>query len=890
MKARNNVKIRHSIVTRFGVFFILLLLLAVLLSGFLVYKESASTVRASAMERLENIKNLSVQRYYSLLDEVSNDIAVLSANELLVNYFLDPTPDKSELTNNLFESFLVNKPDYFQIRLISAIDYGQEIIRFDKIDQKIVQIPRDQLQNKGDRFYFQETLKIGLGNFYFSPINLNEEFGIISTPFTPTLRAASALEDQQGNALGILIINVDMSRYFDQLRQIAGANFDIMLIDADDQYLFSPDMNKAFGRQLMNAHSFKNDYDTSVLDIYHHRQEIVQLVDRNNVVSIYDIEQITYAEGHRNIFLIVSMKESLLLRSLRLVQQKSFKLVLIISLIALLAAILFTRFFSKTLLEITAVIASYSDPDKSLTTTERLPVKRQDEIGILARTFQDMKNKIDEQVMALRQALQKEHKAIKDRDEFLQNMSHELRTPLHSIIGLSKLLEKNNPSSAQMPIIRSLIKSADNLSGLLHDVLDHQKLKEGAITIDLQPGNISKILHDIHATYQYAAVQKGLKFTHQIDRRLSSQEYLTDPLRLTQIVTNLVVNAIKYTEKGTIAMEATISEDNKTYSIKISDSGIGIKSENLDQIRNRFYRENNSVTSEEGFGLGLSIVRELLILFNGSLEIASSPDAGSTFEVILPLISASRIVENIEDMEADHFFFPSLEKEYKILHIEDDEASVLLMQHELSGLPFSLSHADNFQTAKQLLEEEEFDLIISDLMIGGINIKEKVRALQGKYTDIPVLLVSAADNEVMEELAKDFLQKPFAQHMVASYLIVLLGDDAYETPSMDRMYRQYDHDNNSIMQYLNILINEFEGYSLRFDAIYEEQNQDLWHAQRHRMSTHLRSLGLEKVLQQIPKNVSEITPDELTRLTDQLRFCLCYFKVQRNQFKSQVVT
>ncbi len=890
MKARNNVKIRHSIVTRFGVFFILLLLLAVLLSGFLVYKESAATVRASAMERLENIKNLSAQRYYSLLDEVSNDIAVLSANELLLNYFEDPTPDKANLTNNLFESFLVNKPDYFQIRLISAIEYGQEIIRFDKIDQKIIRVPRDQLQNKGNRFYFQETLKIGKGNFYFSPINLNEEFGIISMPFTPTLRAASALENPEGNALGILIINVDMSRYFDQLRQIAGANFEIMLIDADDQYLFSPDINKSFGRQLMNEHSFKNDFDTSVLDLYQNRLEIEQLVDRNNVVSIYDIEQITYAEGHRNLFLIVSMKESLLLRSLRLVQQKSFKLVLIISLLALLAAILFTRFFSKTLLEITAVIASYSDPDKSLTSTERLPVKRQDEIGILARTFQDMKNKIDEQVMALRQALQKEHKAIRDRDEFLQNMSHELRTPLHSIIGLSKLLEKNNPSNAQLPIIKSLIKSADNLSGLLHDVLDHQKLKEGAITIDLKPGNISNILYDIHATYQYAAVQKGLNFTHQIDQELSHQEYLTDPLRLTQIVTNLVVNAIKYTEEGTIEMKAAILEDGKSYSIKISDSGIGIKSENLDQIRDRFYRENSSVSSEEGFGLGLSIVRELLILFNGSLEITSTPEAGSTFEVVLPLISASRIVEDIEDMEEDHLFFPSLEKEYNILHIEDDEASVLLMQHELNGLPFSLFHAENFQTAKDLLEEQDFDLIISDLMIGGVNIRDKVRALQGKYADIPVMLVSAADYEVMEEISKAFLQKPFDQHMVASYLFVLLGDHAYETPTMSRMYRQYDHDHNSIMQYLNILINEFEGYSLRFDEIYQEKNQDLWHAQRHRLSTHLRSLGLEKVLDRIPKNVTEITSAELTMLTNQLRFCLCYFKVQRNQFKSQVVS
>ncbi len=889
MKARNSVKIRHSIVTRFGVFFILLLLLAVLLSGFLVYRESAITVRASAMERLENIKNLSVQRYYSLLDEVSNDIAVLSANELLVNYFLDPSPEKANLTSNLFESFLVNKPDYFQIRLISAIDYGQEIIRFDKIDQKIVRIPADQLQNKGNRFYFQETLKIGMGNFYFSPINLNEDFGIISTPFTPTLRAASALEDQEGNALGILIINVDMSRYFDQLRQIGGANFEIMIVDADDQYLFSPDMGKAFGRQLMNAHSFKNDFDTSVLDLYQYRQEIEQLVDRNNIISIYDIEQITYAEGHRNVFLIVSMKESLLLRSLRLVQQKSFKLVLIISLLALLAAILFTRFFSKTLLEITAVIASYSDPNKSLASSDRLPIKRQDEIGILARTFQDMKNKIDEQVMALKLALQKEHKAIRDRDEFLQNMSHELRTPLHSIIGLSKLLEKNNPSNAQLPIIKSLIKSADNLSGLLHDVLDHQKLKEGAITIDLQPGNIAKILLDIHATYQYAAVQKGLKFTHQIDRRLSNQEYLTDALRLTQIVTNLVVNAIKYTEKGAIEMKANISEDGEKYSIKICDTGIGIKSQNLNQIRDRFYRENSSVSSEEGFGLGLSIVRELLILFNGSLEITSTPDTGSTFEVILPLISTSRIAENIEHMEADHLFFPSLETTYQILHIEDDEASALLMQHELKGLPFILSQVKNFQEAKEILEKHQFDLIISDLMIGGVNIKEKIKQLRKKYTEVPILLVSAADYEVMGKLSQDFLQKPFDQHMVASYLFMLLGAHDYDIPSMDRMYQQYDYDQNSIMQYLNILINEFEGYTLRFDAIYQEKNQDLWHAQRHRLSTHLRSLSLENVLEKIPKNVTEMTAEGLAKLTNQLRFCLCYFKVQRNQFKNQVV-
>ena len=783
------------------------------------------------------------------------------------------------------QSFLLNKPDYFQIRLISALEYGQEIIRFDKIDKTITRVPAAKLQNKANRFYFRETLNVGEGNYYFSPITLNEEFGVISTPLTPTLRAASPLENTEDVPLGILIINVDMTGYFDQLRQIGGTNFEIMLVDENDQYIFAPDFSKTFGRQMMTGETFNRDFSTSIEDLYAKENTVEKIIDQEGVSRIFDIEKITYAGGQRQLYLVVSMKENLLLRSLLQVQRKSSKLVLIISLLALIAAILFTRIFSRNLLKITDIIANYSDENSDLGSMEKLLIRRQDEIGVLTRTFQEMKRKIDDQVMALKNSLEKEHKAIKERDEFLQNMSHELRTPLHGIIGLSKLLEKNNPTRSQEPIIRSLIKSAENLSGLLHDVLDHQKLKEGAITIDLQPAFIGETLLDIYSAYQYSAVQKGLKFTHDIDQRLFETEYLTDVLRLTQIVTNLVVNAIKYTEKGTIKLVATITQDNGYYQIKIIDTGIGIKEENLEHIRERFYREDDRLTSGDGFGLGLSIVRELLILFDGKLEIISALGKGSTFEIQLPLLVPSGSREIPEEMSGSKGIFPKLINDYKILHIEDDLASQLLMTHELDGLPFHLTQVDNMKMGVDYLKAENFDLIISDLMIGGNNMTKNIANLRKTFLNIPILLVSAADDKIMQNISDTFLQKPFEQYLVASYLFVILGANEYTSPKMDRMYKQYDYDSNSISKYLDIMITEFEVYCLRFEEIYQEHNQDLWHAQRHRLSTHLRSLHLENVLAAIPENVGDISEHELQHLINQLRYCLCFFKVEHNKTK-----
>src|SRR5690606_618330 len=321
-----------------------------------------------------------------------------------------------------------------------------------------------------------------------------------------------------------------------------------------------------------------------------------------------------------------------------------------------------------------------SNYDKGIDNSIELPIHRKDEIGALALTFYKMKTKLDSQVHALQTLLKKEKEARNQGDEFLQNKSHEMRTPLNAILGLTKLLLKNTPSQAQIPIINTLIITSKSLAGLVYDVLDHKKLTEGLVHITHEPTNIDELLKDIYATYQYEAMQKGLIFTLDIDEKLKTQSFLTDALRLSQIVINLVVNAIKYTQNGTINLSAKlVNEKGSLLEVIITDTGIGILPENIDRINDRYFREKDDLSGRYGsYGLGLSIVKQLTVLFGGTLKAVSEKGKGSEFCVKVPVIPALNAETKLTDKQ---IIYPKLKKHYKILHIEDDLSTLELMSY-----------------------------------------------------------------------------------------------------------------------------------------------------------------------------------------------------------------
>ena len=703
------MRIRHSIVTRFALFFTGLIIFSIMLSGYLVFKKASKVIVEYSKERIMHTSELAEQSFYALLNEISNDIAVISNSPTLQNYIAENSIKTTDDVNELFKVTLKNKASYFQIRLIGVENNGKEIIRLDKINQQI--IISENLQEKGNHEYFKEAIKMIKGGFYFSEINLNEEYGVISEPYIPTLRAASPVFNANNKIIGIVIINIDLTKLFTTLGKISGKEFKLYLIDSDGQYLYSPVKAEEFGVQTKTKLNFYNDFNLNPNPILNHGFSQLNRKTKENLLSY--IKELTYFNGLRKLYLISTIEDNALMGSALLVRRDSLQTLLWVCLFSILISLVFVRYFSKKINKVTEAISNY---DEGIDNTLELPLNRKDEIGVLAMTFNKMKVKIDSQVNALQTSLKKEKEARSQRDEFLQNMSHEMRTPLNAILGLTKLLHKNAPTEAQLPIINSLERTSNSLAGLVYDVLDHKKLTEGKLHITPEPTNIEELLKDIYSTYQYESIQKGLIFILNIDENLKNQYFMTDSLRLSQIVINLVVNAIKYTQEGTINLSASIvSKEISVLEIKVTDTGIGILPENIDKINDRFFRETDDLTGRYGsYGLGLSIVKQLTILFGGTLKAFSKKGKGSEFCVKVPIIYTLKTETKIVNKS---YAYPKLKKQYKILHIEDDLSTLELLAYIFCDDSIRLIQLNKWSMVIENMSHNKPDIIISDLML-----------------------------------------------------------------------------------------------------------------------------------------------------------------------------
>ena len=882
--AREKVKFWNSLVSRFALFFVGLNILAILIVGYLVYNQAATVITSHSRDRMQYTSNLAIKSFYSLLSEVANDIAVTTNNPALADYINGSDGSRQEDLETLFRVFLENKPNYFQIRLLNTREQGKEMLRYDKVDGSIVKIRESQLQFKGDRPYYEEALEIPRDTYYYSDINLNEEFGAVSFPSIPTLRAIGKVFDQQQNLRALLVINVDLSNFYHELNQLMESEHQLMIVNDIGDYLFAPDMKKCFGSQLNSGISFTGDFGSKVESLLK-EQQFGFITDNLSTKYLYHLETLNYSPGQQ-VYLVNLLEDNLIFRSAYLVRNDSLKLVLLVCLISMLIALLVARIFSKDITEITKAMSSYED-DHSQPQPASLPENRKDELGILATTFTRMRKRIDQQFTDLKAALGREQQAIRERDQFLQNMSHELRTPLNAILGLTRLLNKNNPSKAQKPIIESLERSARSLSGLMHDVLDHQKLMEGKVHLNLKVENFDTLLSNIHAGYRYEAVNKGLSFVLEVQESLKHSGYLTDPLRFNQVITNLVVNSIKFTDHGFVNLKASTCEQENVYMLKVevTDSGRGIQPENLQKIKDRFYQENKTPpTAEEGYGLGLSIVKQLVDLFGGSLEVSSELNRGSTFTVCLPLIPA-----NTTDLKPSGHKtgspLPALNRKYAVLHIEDDHSTLTMVAHALDIPGLTITQRTKIGKDQEISEDSLPDLVLSDLLLDNQSIDPLLLHL-GESTDIPLIVLSASEPPRMKAITPYFLQKPFELEDLRGLVTMLLGRQEYDVPQLETIYEQYDHQPEKIRNFLNILQQEFTDYVERFDKVFKSRDQTEWEAIIHKLTTHIKTMKLNKLSQVLPEDPSKLDQTKAEAIKSCLLYCMCVFRYESRTLAS----
>jgi len=355
-----------------------------------------------------------------------------------------------------------------------------------------------------------------------------------------------------------------------------------------------------------------------------------------------------------------------------------------------------------------------------------------------------------------------------DKSQFLSSMSHEIRTPLNAIIGLTHLLSEEEPKPEQIENLNTLSFSAQNLLVLINDILDFNKIEAGKIVLEKIDFNLRELLKNIKHGFQIAADENKNNLILSIDEHLP--HYIKgDPTRLSQILTNLVGNAVKFTKNGKININVKLIEKNKTnvaILFAVADTGIGIPKEKQHLIFDGFTQATSETTRKYGgTGLGLAITKKLLEMQNSQITLESEEGKGATFSFILKAEYSDEKQET--EIKPTQNIFHSFEKQ-RVLVVEDNLANQLVAKKFLTKWGLNVTIAEDGLIALKLLSYQDFDLILMDIQMPNMNGYEATRAIRKmeKYRKLPIIALTASVHSGIGEKAldagmNDYVLKPF---------------------------------------------------------------------------------------------------------------------------------
>lgn len=309
--------------------------------------------------------------------------------------------------------------------------------------------------------------------------------------------------------------------------------------------------------------------------------------------------------------------------------------------------------------------------------------------------------------------------AAQTKENFLANMSHEIRTPLSGILGFTNLLQKRPLDETSKEFVSSIQRSGENLMAIINDILDLSKIEAGMMRITKGIFSINGLVNSVETFFVERAKEKGLMISSKIDTAIPDT-LNGDATRLTQILVNLIGNAIKFTHQGNIAIEIynkQQTENEVVVGFKVSDTGIGIDKEKLNEVFERFNQGEDSTTRNYGgTGLGLSIVKSLIQLQNGDIEVISEQGKGTTFHFYIPYTIAKEQLNVIPKIDTD-YFKDKTNAPLRVLIVDDNTINQSLMKHLLSQWNIDFETANNGLEAVGFLRNNDCDLVLMDIQM-----------------------------------------------------------------------------------------------------------------------------------------------------------------------------
>ncbi len=435
----------------------------------------------------------------------------------------------------------------------------------------------------------------------------------------------------------------------------------------------------------------------------------------------------------------------------------------------------------------------------------------------------------------LRVAKEDAEHANRAKSEFLANMSHEIRTPIHAIIGMNEMVLRECENHEIRAYSQNIKNASSNLLSLINDILDFSKIEAGKIEIVEAHYQLGNLLSDVVNMIQYTAKEKELLFDTEIDKNLPSV-LAGDSDRIRQIMINILNNAVKYTEKGKVTL--TVSQENEsekstTLKIQVTDTGVGIKEEDLQNLFDNFQRlDMNRNRSIEGTGLGLAITQRLIDCMDGRIEVESTYGEGSVFTVFIPqkVINAQQIGNfkitqsvDLDESYAETFVAPDAQ----ILVVDDYDMNLFVMKSLLKSTKAQVTTCESGKACLKHMSQNTYDLVLLDHMMpemDGIETLKKINEMQLKKNTIVIALtanaISGAKEMYLNSGFDDYLSKPIEIQQLEQMLVKYLPSDKVFAANATRGVEEFAPKEQKVAEITGEYIDRKVG--LRYCAYNEE--------------------------------------------------------------------